>query len=143
MAKTDKRLFEKFSDELRLLWKTAPRGIILWNVCIIAILIVPAFFNLEVFLVLQGLASFIAFAKMLDGEPDAKDFWVLFTGFSLVMGIFMLVFGFLHLCYKYSFGYLIKQDEIRIAKHKKEVAEKENQLLLEAGEKKNQKLLGN
>lgn len=143
MAETDKRLFEKFSEELKIVWKTAPRGIILWNLCIVAILILPAFFNLEVFMFVQALGSFLGFAKMLDGEPDAKDFWVLFTGFSVVMGIFMLVFGFLHLCYKYSFGYLMKQDEIRIEKHKKEVAEKEKQLLLEQGEKKNQKLLGN
>lgn len=152
-------LFEKFINDIKRIWRTAPRGLILWNLTLVALMIVPAFYSLEVFIVAQILGSFCAFGIMLDndlvGRSSPRNLWALATAFSWVMLVFMLAFGILEFVYKWTFGLLIKQDEIRVEKYQKEIlvkkfeqlqlgrGEKENQKFLSDGEKNNQKLLGN
>jgi amino acid permease len=149
-----KALFEKFTNDIKRIWRTAPRGLILWNLSLVALLIVPAFYNIEVFLFAQVIGSFLAFAIMLDNDlsnsSSPRNIWVLATAFSWVMFIFMIIFGILQFIYKWTFGHLFEQDEVRRLRVEKEEQEEakakqkyQNLLENKNKEKKNQKLLGN
>lgn len=155
-----KTLFEKLMNDVRRIWKTAPRGLILWNLCIVGILIIPAFYNVEVFILAQAVGSFLAFALMLDndlsGRSGARNLWIITTAFAWVMFAFMILVAIAKFAYKWSFGYLIEQDEIRQIKYRVEQRVKELEQVrldstnrkekikkLDAGVKNNQNLLGN
>lgn len=156
---TKTALFEKFTNDIKRIWNRAPRGLILWNLFMVLLLTVPILIDLRVFIFAQAIGSFFAFGIMLDNDLSSssspRNFWVLVTAFSWVMFVFMLVFGILQFAYKWTFGRMIEQDEIREQKHIREdlknqynqllleQGKNEEQLKIEAGEKKNQKLLGN
>lgn len=147
-------LFEKFIKDIKRIWRIAPRGLILWNACIIAVLTLSIFISFEVFIIAQIFGSFIAFGVMLDndlsGSSSPRNLWTLATGFALVILIFMVFVGIIQFVYRWTFGYLIEQDEIRRLKFEQEEREAKKtkqkyQNLLENKnkEKKDQKLLGN
>jgi ABC-type multidrug transport system fused ATPase/permease subunit len=147
-------------DEIKHLWRTAPRGIILWNAFIISLLTLTAFISIEVFLVVQAIGSVIAMVIILQedmsGKSDPKNFWTIMTLCGWIVFIFMSIVGIIQFTYKYTFGYLIEQDEIRKQKYSKENRSSElEQLRLDYNKrietfkklndkiKNNQKLLGN
>lgn len=120
-----KTLFEKLINDIKRIWRIAPRGLILWNTTIVVILIVPIFFSVDVFLGIQLVASFLAFGIMLDNDVSnsSRNLWILATGFALFCGFMMLIFSIGQFSYKWTFGYLIEQDEFRRLRVEKEERE--------------------
>lgn len=147
-------------DKVKHLWRIAPRGIILWNAFIMSLLTITAFVSIEVFLVAQAIGSVIAFVTMLNddisGNHSPKNFWTIMTLVGLIVCLFIIIVNIFQFSYKWTFGYLIEQDEIRREKYRKEQRinnffqfklESDNRKKrikkLDEIAKNNQKLLGN
>ena len=134
----NKALFEKFTNDIKRIWHRAPRGLITWNLFMVALLTLPILIDLRLFIFAQVIGSFFAFGIMLDNDlsntSSPRNIWVLVTAFSWVMFVFMLGFGILQFAYKWTFGRMIEQDEVREQKHiREDLKNRYNQLLLEQG----------
>ncbi len=70
-----------------------PRSVLFWNGLVFLFFIVVFFINPEAFLVIQGIASFLALAIVADGEDDKNQIWIIGTALFWLAIIFVGVIG--------------------------------------------------